>query len=141
MPMQRARKYHQDRVAETLRDEISTMIEGELSDPRITFAYVSEVVLNPGSKSARVYITVDGSEDDQRETLEALIAAQGYIRHTIKQRMGVRFVPELSFHIDKSENLKMRIDELLGRMKKRAKTSEAPAAAPAEASPKEPAPK
>ena len=141
MPMQRARKYHQDRVAETLRDEISTMIEGELSDPRITFAYVSEVVLNPGSKSARVYITVDGSEDDQRETLEALIAAQGYIRHTIKQRMGVRFVPELSFHIDKSENLKMRIDELLGRMNKRAKTSEAPAAAPAEASPKEPAPK
>ncbi len=123
MPIQRARKYHQDRVAETLRDEISTMIEGELSDPRISFAYVSEVVLNPGAKSARVYVTVDGSEDDEKETLEALIAAQGYIRHTIKQRMGVRFVPELSFHIDKSENLKMRIDELLGRMKKRSKTS------------------
>ncbi len=123
MPVQRARKYHQDRVAETLRDEISTMIEGELSDPRISFAYVSEVVLNPGAKSARVYITVDGSEDDQRETLEALIAAQGYIRHTIKQRMGIRFVPELSFHIDKSENLKMRIDELLGRMKKRSKNT------------------
>lgn len=129
MPVQRARKYHQDRVAETLRDEISTMIEGELSDPRISFAYVSEVVLNPGSKSARVYVTVDGSEDDEKSTLEALVAARGYIRHTLKERMGVRYVPELSFHIDKSENLKMRIDELLGRMKKRA--AKLPAAAEA----------
>jgi ribosome-binding factor A len=125
MPVQRARKYHQDRVAETLRDEISTMIEGELSDPRISFAYVSEVVLAPGSKSARIYITVDGNDDDEKSTLEALVAARGYIRHTLKERMGIRYVPELSFHIDKSENLKMRIDELLGRMKKRAKTTAA----------------
>ena len=51
------------------------------------------------------------------------MAARGYIRHTIKERMGVRFVPELSFHIDRSENLKMRIDELLGRMKKRSKNT------------------
>lgn len=133
MPIQRARKYHQDRVAETLRDEISTMIEGELSDPRISFAYVSEVVLAPGSKSARIYITVDGNEEDERSTLEALVAARGYIRHTLKERMGIRYVPELSFHIDKSANLKMRIDELLGRMKKRSKQPTEPASAAPEA--------
>jgi ribosome-binding factor A len=84
------------------------------------------VVLNPGSKSARIYITVDGNDDDEKSTLEALVAARGYIRHTLKERMGIRYVPELSFHIDKSENLKMRIDELLGRMKKRAKTPATP---------------
>ena len=65
MPVPRGRKYHQDRVAETLRDEISTMIEGELSDPRISFAYVSEVALNPGAKAARVYVTVDGGEAEE----------------------------------------------------------------------------
>ena len=52
MPEPRARQYHRDRVAGTLRDEISTMIEGELSDPRISFAYVTQVVVNPGGKSA-----------------------------------------------------------------------------------------
>jgi len=46
MPEHRGRKHHQDRVAETLRLEIGAMIEGELSDPRIAFCYVSEVVLN-----------------------------------------------------------------------------------------------
>ena len=53
MPEHRARKHHQDRVAETLREEIGAMIEGELSDPRIDFCYVSEVALNPG-ESRRV---------------------------------------------------------------------------------------
>ena len=35
MPEHRARKHHQDRVAETLREEIAVIIDGELSDPRI----------------------------------------------------------------------------------------------------------
>ncbi len=120
MPEQRARKYHQDRVAETLRDEIGTMIEGELSDPRISLAaYVTEVVLNPGGKSARVYVAVDGAPAEEDPTVEALTAARGFIRHALLERMGVRHVPELSFHVDRSERMTARIDELLGRMRKR----------------------
>jgi ribosome-binding factor A len=84
----RARKYHRDRVAETLREEISGMIVGELGDPRISFAYVSEVVLNPGGKSARVYISVDGGEVAEEKTIEALTAARGFIRHELLERMG-----------------------------------------------------
>ncbi len=119
MPEQRARKYHRDRVAETLRDEIGTMLQGELSDPRIAFAFVTEVVLNPGGKSARVYVAVDGKETEEKETLEALVAARGYIRHELLERMGVRHVPDLSFHIDRSDRMTARIDELVGRAKKR----------------------
>lgn len=48
MPEHRGRKHHQDRVAETLKEEIGAMLEGELSDPRIGFCYISEVMLNPG---------------------------------------------------------------------------------------------
>ena len=124
MPEQRARKYHQERVAETLREEIGAMIEGELSDPRISFAYVSQVVLNPGGKSALVYVAVDGGEQEEKDTLEGLMAARGYIRHELQERMGVRYVPELTFHVDRSEKMKARIDELLGRKRgKAAKTA------------------
>jgi len=49
MPEHRARKHHQDRVAETLRLEIGTMIDGELVDPRIANCYVSEVSLTPAA--------------------------------------------------------------------------------------------
>jgi ribosome-binding factor A len=122
MPEQRARKYHQDRVAGTLRDEITAMIEGELSDPRIAFAYVSQVTLNPGGKSALVYIAVDGNAKEEEETLAALMDARGYIRHELLERTGKRHIPDLSFHIDRSEKMKARIDELIGRKRQRRKS-------------------
>jgi ribosome-binding factor A len=139
MPENRARKHHQDRVAETLRLEISTMIEGELSDPRIAFCYVTEVALNPGAKSARVYVAVDGAVKDiaqaEKDTIAGLEAAKGYIRYEIKERMGVRHVPELAFLADRSGRFQARIEELMGRSRKRNRIrgDEKPAAAPPQA--------
>ncbi len=132
MPEHRARKHHQDRVAETLRDEIGVMIEGELSDPRIDFCHVSEVALNPGGKSARVYIVVDSAAKDiakaEEETIAGLEAAKGYIRHVLKERMGVRRVPDLTFLADRSGRFKARIEELMGRSRKPAAAGKAPTA-------------
>jgi ribosome-binding factor A len=121
MPESRARQYHRDRVAGTLRDEISTMIEGELSDPRISFAYVTQVLINPGGKSASVYVAVDGGAKEEDDTLEGLMAARGFIRHELHERMGTRHVPDITFYIDRSEKMKARIDDLLGRQRKRMK--------------------
>jgi ribosome-binding factor A len=139
MPEHRARKHHQDRVAETLRLEIGAMIEGELSDPRINLCYVTEVALNPGAKSARVYVAIDTAVKDiaqaEVDTVAGLEAAKGYIRVILKERMGVRHVPELSFLADRSGRFQARIEELMGRSRKRQKASAAPAVeqeAPAE---------
>jgi ribosome-binding factor A len=135
MPEHRARKHHQDRVAETLREEIGAMIEGELSDPRIAFCYVSEVALNPGAKSARVYVAVDNAVPDitlaETQTVAALESAKGYIRHELKDRMGVRHVPDLSFIADRSGRFQARIEELLNRSRK-GKAPTHPEAGPAQ---------
>jgi len=129
MPEHRGRKHHQDRVAETLRLEIGAMIEGELVDPRINFCYVTEVALNPGGKSARVYIAVDNAVKDivkaEVETIAGLEAAKGYIRFEIKERMGVRHVPELTFLADRSGRFQARIVELMDRSRKRQKIAAA----------------
>src|SRR5580658_1740134 len=125
MPENRARKHHQDRVAETLRLEIGTMIEGELSDPRIGNCYVSEVALNTGGKSARVYVAVDSHVKDivqaEKDTIAGLEAAKGYIRYELKERMGVRHVPDLAFLADRSGRFQARIEELMDRSRKRNK--------------------
>jgi ribosome-binding factor A len=118
MPEQRARTYHRGRVASTFGEEITAMLEGELSDPRIAPCYVTEVVLAPGGKSCRVFIAVTGTEQEESETLAGLMAARAYIRTEIRDRMGVRHVPELTFAIDRSEKISARMDELLGRMEK-----------------------
>lgn len=100
------------------------MIEGELSDPRIAFCYVSEVVLNPGAKSARVYVALDSAVPDiakaEEDTVAGLEAAKGYIRFQLKERMGVRHVPDLSFFADRSGRFQARIDELMTRSRSKA---------------------
>ena len=130
MPEHRARKHHQNRVAETLREEIGVLIEGELVDPRINLCYVTEVALNPGGKSARVYVAVDSAVRDiekaEEETVAGLEAAKGFIRFELKERMGVRHVPELSFLADRSGRFQARITELMSRQRKRHKTPAEP---------------
>ena len=56
------------------------------------------------------------------------MAARGYIRSQLRDRMGVRHVPELTFAIDRSERLTGRMDELLGRMRRRDRKREQKAA-------------
>ncbi len=119
MPEPRARTYHRNRVAQSFSEEIGAMLEGELSDPRIFPSVVTEVVLTPGAKSARVFVSVHGTEQEEASTLDALTQARGFIRAQIRERMGVRHVPELNFAIDRSEKMTGRMDELLGRMRKR----------------------
>ncbi|MGO8759478.1 MAG: 30S ribosome-binding factor RbfA [Terracidiphilus sp.] len=128
----RAQKHHQDRVAEALRVEIGVLIEGELSDPRIDFCHVSEVVFNPGGKSARVYVALDSTAKDvakaEADTLAGLEAAKGYIRRELLERLGVRRVPELSFLADRSGRFQDRIEELMRRGRKSAGAGRPPAA-------------
>jgi ribosome-binding factor A len=139
MPEQRARTYHRNRVASTFSEEIGAMLEGELSDPRIAPSYVTDVVLAPGGKSARVFVAVHGSEAEEDSTLEGLMAARAFIRSTLRDRMGVRHVPDLTFAIDRSERLTGRMEELLARTRKRDRKREENAAKAAEAAATQPA--
>jgi ribosome-binding factor A len=50
--------------------------------------------------------------------------------------MGVRHVPDLTFAIDRSEKMTGRMEELLGRLRKREKRSSAAVPQAAEASQK-----
>lgn len=132
MPEPRALTYHRNRIAEALRDEIGAMLEGELTDPRIGFCYVTEVILQPGGKSARIFVAVDGDEKEEEATLEGLMAAKGHIRHSLLERLGVRRVPDLSFQVDRSNKSTSRVEELLARMKKRQKKTDAARKEPSE---------
>ena len=83
--------------------------------------------MNPGAKSARVYVAIDSAVKDiakaEQNTIAGLEAAKGYIRYELKERMGVRHVPELSFLADRSGRFQSRIEELMERSRKRQKAT------------------
>jgi ribosome-binding factor A len=114
----RGQKYHRERLAGALREEIETIIEGELADPRIGLVNVSGVQLADDARSARAFVVAEGDDEDAQRTLEGLMAAVGYIRREISERLHLRRAPELFFELDRSRQYQSRIEELLNRSKK-----------------------
>jgi len=114
-------EYHKGRLAEALREEISAIVEGELADPRIGLAHVTEIHLAPDGKSAMVLVSADGTKEAAEATMSALNTAKGFIRRQLTERLGLRQAPEIHFQLDKSEQYESRIDELLKRIEKRKK--------------------
>ena len=115
----RGAKYHRERLGEALREEIETIVEGELGDPRIGLVNVSRVELAEDSHSARIMVVVEGDDAEAERTMQGLLAAVGYIRREIAERLHLRRAPELVFQLDRSETYHARVDELLKRTRKK----------------------
>ena len=121
----RGLKYHRGRVGEALREEIETLVEGELADPRIGLVSVSSVIVADDGRSAQVWVFVDGDDEEAERSLEGLAAAREYIRHELVERLRLRRAPGLYFRLDRADVEKARVEELLQRTRLRAKKSKA----------------
>lgn len=124
MPENRNAEHHRERLTDALREEIDAIIVGELTDPRIGLCHVTEVVLAPGGKAARILVEAEQDEAAAIRTLEGLSAARAFIRTQVRNRLGKKHVPELTFHLDRSQQVEGRIDQLLGRVQKRARKAQ-----------------
>ena len=117
----RSAQHHKDRLFEAIKEELASIVAGELSDPRIGLLSVAEVVFAHGGKSARIYVAVEGAEREQKESIAALNDAVGFIRHRLADALRLRVAPDLHFVLDTSGQYGSRIDELIGRIEKRDK--------------------
>jgi len=89
-------------VGEMLREELTDIIRREVKDPRLGFWSITGVEVPPDLRSARVFVSVLGTDDERRETLKALDGASGFIRHHLKPRLRMRHIPDLEFRDDRS---------------------------------------
>ena len=90
------------RVNQLMREEISHLVQRELKDPRLGFVTVTEVDVAKDLRTAKVYVSVLGSEADWQASLEALESARGFIRNWLAPRLRMRSIPHLTFHADRS---------------------------------------
>ena len=118
--------HHRGRLGEALREEIETLVEGELSDPRIGLVSVTGVQLAEDGRSAHVLVDVEGDDDEAERSLEGLDAAKAYIRHELADRLRLRRAPELFFRLDRSEREKARVEQLIERARRRKKVRKEP---------------
>src|ERR671911_1984872 len=85
------------RINEVMRKVIGGAIPRDLEDPRIGFVTVTAVDTSPDLRSARVYVSVLGDEEERDATLKALRSAHGVLQAAIARRARMKYTPRLSF--------------------------------------------
>ena len=102
------------RINGEVRRELSAIIQNEIKDPRIhPMTSVVEVEVAPDLKSAKAYISVLGDEQAQRDTLEGLRSAEGYIRRALARTVNLRNTPEIRFILDQSIEYGVHMSKLI----------------------------
>ncbi len=108
------------RVADEVRRLLADLIRNEVKDPRVPLmTSVTEVEMSGDLSHAVVYVSVMGTQDEQKACIEGLSKASGFMRRELGRRMHIRTSPELHFRLDNSitQGLEMDrlIDEVLGK--------------------------
>ena len=101
------------RVADLVQAELARIVLTEAHDPDLRGVTITDVEMPPDLKSARVFFSCLGTEEQRERSAEALRRASGYLRREIGQRCRLRYAPELSFVSDRSLEHGARIEELL----------------------------
>ena len=104
---------------EVLR-ELAEIIRGGLKDPRISpLTSVVSVEVAPDLKTCKAWISVYGDEKVQKDTLEGLKSAEGYIRRELASRVNLRNTPEIRFIADQSIEHGVRMSRLIDEVNRR----------------------
>jgi len=88
------------KVAEAVREQVSTSILFELKDPRVKNVTVTQVEVSPDLRYAKVFVSVMGDEKTQRLTMRGLESARGFLQSMIAERVQLRYTPILHFQLD-----------------------------------------
>ena len=107
----------QERVAETIKQEVSNIIHDEVKDPRIGFVTITRVEVTADLREAKIFFSVLGKDEERKKTKDALDTALGFIRYLLARRVQLRYAPEISFREDRSGEYSVRIQELLEEIK------------------------
>jgi ribosome-binding factor A len=109
-----------ERLEDQIRADISDLLQREITDPRLTttsvMVSITDVDLTEDLRYARVYVSILGSDEQTRDAFAAIRHAAGFIRHELAQRLGLRFVPEVSFQLDPSVARGVRVLELINQI-------------------------
>lgn len=115
-------KHRIGRINEEIKKEISNIVRDEISDPRLTaMVSVTKVEVTSDLRYAKVFVSLFGNDESQKESLEALKSSAGFIRREVGHRINLRYTPEIILELDNSIEQGMHINTLLSDLKEKNK--------------------
>lgn len=102
------------RINGEVQKELSNIIRSEIKDPRIApLTSVLSVDVTADLKLCKAYISVLGNEEAQKNTIEGLKSAEGFIRSRLAKSINLRNTPEIKFILQQSIEYGVNMSKLI----------------------------
>jgi len=106
-----------ERVAGHIQKVLADMLQKSVKDPRLEMATITGVKMSRDLKTARIYFITAGGLKSSAEAVEGFRSAIGFVKRTLGQNLGLRYMPELKFFYDESFDYGERIEKVLKSIK------------------------
>jgi ribosome-binding factor A len=100
-----------EKVGKLARQVLGELIQG-LKDPRIGFVTVTAVRVSPDLRLARVFVSVLGSEEEQKATMAGLSSAKSYLKTELGHQMRLKYTPDLVLQLDHKAEEAQRLESI-----------------------------
>ena len=89
------------------------ILQRDIEDPLIGFATITDVEVSADLRHAKVFVSVLGDQESKQNTIRGLVRGRKFIRGLLGDRIALRTVPQLTFHLDETAEQALRIETLL----------------------------
>lgn len=106
-----------ERIEGHIQKIMAELLVKDISDPRLFLVAITGVKLTPDMKLATVFFSVTGDEEREKQALAGFKSAHGFIKRSLAQGLGLKYMPEIRFEVDKSIKYGAKIDSILKTIK------------------------
>jgi len=104
-----------DKVEQLIKEEISSVFLHKMQQPELGFITITNVKVSPDLKLAKIYLSV--FEKEKREfVMDRINNKTKFIRTELAHRIRLKFVPEIKFFIDDTQDFVEKIEGLIDRI-------------------------
>ena len=101
------------RISEVVRETAANAILFEIKDPRVKNVTVTRAEVSGDLQHAKVFVSVMGSEREQKLTMHGLKSAAGFIQTKVADKLTTKFVPHITFVTDEGVKKSIEIARLI----------------------------
>ena len=106
------------RMARELREIVARFLLHGFRQPLKGFVTVSEVIVTRDLRSAKVYVSTLGGQDEGEENVDTLNDFAFEIQKHVASNLDTKFCPKLKFYDDENSKRVLRVQQILKGMEK-----------------------
>lgn len=109
-----------ERISAELKKQLSIVLREGVNDPRVAgkIICVTDTQVDRDLTLAQVYVSILGANGNEKDVLDGLHSAEGYIKSRLKNMIKLRNMPALRFKLDTSLDYGMKISKIIDEIHK-----------------------